>query len=298
MNRLQLLSVFFLGTLLFFGCQKWDEPKFKAETWTPPTGTLETYFWTIDNHPQYKLGCVLWKHRDRNTGAGNQQPDSIVNRLANSTLRFIRAVVVSSDEGGNYYKSMVVQDSTGGVELELDMTGLYTKYPVGQQVIIALNGLCVGDYNSLPQIGWIYKDGIGRINSQFIDSYIIRDGQATLANVPKPLTNNEIDFGGPKDVNKLVRLENVRFEPLAINKPFAFNDATTDWKVYVPLANGTTDSVVVRTSNYAKFRNTIIQNKTYNLTGILTVFGKNNTTNKYNYQLMIRTEEDIRVISD
>jgi hypothetical protein len=169
------------------------------------------------------------------------------------------------------------------------MSGLYNTYPVGQKIVLIPNGLVVGDYNGLLQVGWIYNETqVGRINSLYFDNYIIKDGLPSLSNLPKPLTNNMIDFLSMSDANKLVRLENVVFEKEAINKPFSFNEFTTNWYVYVPLANGTYDSVMVRTSNFAKFRNIIIEKNKYNLTGILT---KYRTT----YQLMIRTKEDIEM---
>jgi hypothetical protein len=290
MNRLPFILMLFFGILLFFGCQKpWNEPEFNAKEWTPPSGTQPSQFWTIDNPNQDNKRNVLWKHRD-NVGAWKSQPDSITDYR--DRLRYMRAVVVSSDEGGNYYKSMVVQDSTGGVELELDMSGLYNTYPVGQKVVIVLNGLVIGDNNYLPQIGWIYNENqVGRINPLFIDKYIIKDGLPSLKNLPKPLKNNDIDFNSQRDINKLVRLEKVTFEPLAIGKPIAFDDVDfTEWNMYIPLANGIKQEVIVRTSSYAKFRNTIIENKEYNITGILTIF-------RNNYQFMIRTKEDIEVIA-
>jgi hypothetical protein len=269
------------GMIMFVGCQKWNDPEFKVEDWVGPTEPNRYY--TIGPNGENNR-YILRLHTN------NTPPDSIINPR-DKYERYLRAVVVSSDEGGNYYKSMVIQDATGGIEMELDMTGLYTKYPVGQKVVIILNGLVVGDYNDLPQIGWIYNDGVGRINSLFIDNYIIKDGAPSLQNVPKPLTNNEIDFLTTNDINKLVRLENVRFEKDAIGKPFSFNDFTTDWKAYVPKFNGYIDSVTVRTSNFAKFRNMIIEDKAYNLTGILTTY-------RATKQFMIRTKDDIEVVSD
>ena len=284
MNKIRPLLMLFFGALLFFGCQKpWNEPEFKVDDWVGPTSPLQYY--TIGVNGENNR-YVLRLHQN------GTAPDSIITPK-DKTLRYLKAVVVSSDEGGNYYKSMVIQDSTGGVELELDMSGLYNTYPVGQKVVIVLNGLVVGDYNNLPQIGWIYNETqVGRISSLYFDKYIIKDGLPSLKNVPKPLRNNEIEFGGSqRDINKLVRLENVTFEKPAIGKPIAFNDIVpaTEWIVDVPSINGV-KKVTVRTSPYAKFRNTIIEDKEYNLTGILTIFGDNT------YQLMIRTKDDIEVI--
>jgi hypothetical protein len=36
MNRLRLLLIFFLSITTFLGCQKWGEPEFKVDEWTPP----------------------------------------------------------------------------------------------------------------------------------------------------------------------------------------------------------------------------------------------------------------------
>jgi len=282
MNKLRLFLTLFLGIFLLFGCQTWEEPDIKIEDWIPPTGAKPSHFWTIGG--RFVLGKL----------PNITQPDSLVPGIYGPDLRYIRAVVVSSDEGGNYYKSMVIQDSTGGVELELDMSGLYTTYPVGQKIVLVCNGLVIGDYRSLPQIGWIYQGNqVGRINSLFFDNYIIKDGMPSLKNLPKVLKNNEINFLGLSDINKLVCLENVTFEDDAIGKPFAYNDFTTEWKIKVPSANGVQE-VKVRTSNFAKFRSMIIQKNAYNLSGILTVYQSGNNTT---YQLMIRTKEDIQVIT-
>jgi len=289
--KLRQILLLFGGMIMLFGCNKWNEPDFYIEDWVPPGKPTASQFWTIGGP------FVIGKHTNGNP------PDLLVSPTA-TTLRYIRAVVVSSDEGGNYYKSMVVQDSTGGVELELDRTGLYNTYPVGQKIVIVCNGLTsdctplvIGDYNNLPQMGWIYNETqVGRINSLYFDKYIIRDGMPSLNNLPKILTNtaiNEserIDFFSDNDVNKLVRLEGVTFENEAIGKPLSFNHFTTDWIVNVPLPNGTIQPVTVRTSNFAKFRSMTIQNKEYNLTGILTKY-------RNIYQLMIRTKNDIEILA-
>ena len=64
--------------------------------------------------------------------------------------------------------------------------------------------------------------------------------------------------------------------------PLATNDQTMDREVYI---NGAT--VIVRTSNYANFRSTIIENKEYCLYGILSIYNSE-------YQLTLRTKEDIQ----
>src|SRR5687768_14204136 len=48
----------------------------------------------------------------------------------------IEGVVVADDKSGNYYKAIVVQDSTAGIEIQLDGTNLYTDFPVGRKIYL------------------------------------------------------------------------------------------------------------------------------------------------------------------
>ena len=200
----------------------------------------------------------------------------------------VEAVVVSTDEGGNYYKSMVVQDATGGIEIELDRTGLYNDFPVGQKVYLICNGLVVGDYGGLYQMGWIYDGSVGRINSQFIDKYLIRDGLPTPKDIPAPIEITTAGGLAPENVNRLVTLKNVVFEEAAMGQPFADDNAITNRNIASINGNKVTN-MVVRTSNYAKFRSTRVPSTPCDLTGILTLY---NST----YQLMIRVKEDIKAL--
>jgi len=285
MKKLQFTLLLLLGIFLLFGCkEKWEEPEFGVDEWVPPSGTQDPeHFFTIGTNNVVSRNSILSLHTN------NTPPDSIISPRI-TTPRYLRAVVVSSDEGGNYYKSMVIQDATGGVELQLDMSGLHALYPVGQKIVLVLNGLVIGDYNYLPQVGWIYNETqVGRINSLYFNQYIIRDGLPSLDNLPKILTNKDNDLFSNENLNKLVRLEGVTFEPKAIGEPIAYNHFPTDWKVYVPLPTGHTDTVTVRTSNFARFRSMIIEEREYNLTGILTTY-------RGNFQFMIRTRDDIEAL--
>jgi len=286
MNILRFFSALFFSAFLFVGCQKWNDPQFKEPIWDPDSTYKSNNYWTIDNPNVDNRKNVLWKHRD-SSGAWKALPDSIT---TNTTPRFVKAVVVSSDEDDNYYKSLIIQDATGSVELALDMNSLYNFYPVGQKVVLKLNELVLGDVDGLSQIGWLNQTmQLIPVNSLFIEKYLFKDGVPDPQNfhgIIKILTNNEIDFN--KNINQLVRLEKVKFKKEALGKPFAYNDIlTTEWIIEVPTDAGTQE-VIVRTSHYAKFRNMIIQNSAYNLTGILS-FNPNTLT----YQLIIRTQDDI-----
>lgn len=55
----------------------------------------------------------------------------------------IEGYVVSNDEAGNFYKVLVLQDApenpTAAIQLDIDVTALYSKYKPGRKVYVKLN---------------------------------------------------------------------------------------------------------------------------------------------------------------
>ncbi len=70
----------------------------------------------------------------------------------------ISGKVISSDESGNVYKSLFIQDGSfedgtrAAIELRLFASN-YTKYPIGSTVYVKLQGLSIGDYRGMLSIG-------------------------------------------------------------------------------------------------------------------------------------------------
>ena len=52
----------------------------------------------------------------------------------------VQAVVVGNDEYDNWYKAIVIQDSTGGIMLLLDGQNLYQDFPVGALIKLRSKG--------------------------------------------------------------------------------------------------------------------------------------------------------------
>ena len=268
MNKIQYMKRFsgFIISLLVLcatvvSCdKKWDEPVFNAPTYTGPAAN-KTLQDIIDVYAR----------------AGKM--DSICH--ATDTF-IVKAVVVSSDEGGNFYKTMVVQDETAALEIQINASGLYARYPVGQTVYIKCNGLVVGNYHGIYQIGWIYEGSVGRIDGNFLDRYLFKDG------MPKDVT--PLDITSPAGINagnvcRLVRIRNCEFASDAVGKPWSEDAMTTSR--YISKINGSSVSdLVVRTSNYAKFRKLLVPAGKGDLVGILTVY---NST----YQFMLRDNKDV-----
>ena len=73
----------------------------------------------------------------------------------------IGGVVTMDDRTGNYYKTIVIQDSTGGIEVKFSNGYLYNRYPVGRKIYIRCQGLVLSDYNNLVQLvgGFVEENG-------------------------------------------------------------------------------------------------------------------------------------------
>ena len=95
--------------------------------------------------------------------------------------------VSTTDQPGNFYKSLYIQDATGGIEIKLGKNGLYNDYLEGQYIKVSCDDLFLGEYgyksgsnygNGMVQIGF---DGSGTDyetsyleNSLLIDSHVFR----------------------------------------------------------------------------------------------------------------------------
>lgn len=65
----------------------------------------------------------------------------------------IRGRVVSSDETGNIYKTLMIEDETAGLTIGIDKSKLYQDYKVGQYITIDATGLYMGGYGRCMQLG-------------------------------------------------------------------------------------------------------------------------------------------------
>lgn len=256
-----IIALMVLGVLVVACDKKWDEPVFTAPTYTGPAAN-KTIQDIIDVY----------------ANAGR------LDSICHATDTFVvKAVVVSSDEGGNFYKTMVVQDETGALQIQINKSGLYAEYPVGQTVYIKCNGLVVGNYHGIYQIGWIYEGSVGRIDGNFLDRYLFKD------EMPKEVT--PVDITSPAGLNagnvcRLVRIKSCEFSADAIGKPWS-EDAMTTSRTISKINGSDVSNFVVRTSNYAKFRKQLVPGGKGDLIGVLTLY---NST----YQFMLRDINDVQ----
>jgi hypothetical protein len=189
----------------------------------------------------------------------------------------IQGIVIGHDESGNIYKTLYIRDNTAGIQVSLDKTGLYNEYKLGQRVFIKCQGMYIGKYGGMQQLGYIYNNSIGRLPAILIPNHLFKDSlpgpapQPTLLTIPGINTNQ---------IGTLIRLDNVYFETPGV--PFAESTATTNRN----LKDADNNTLIVRTSNYADFASTLLPQGVGSVVGILSIFNSD-------YQLYIRDIKDL-----
>jgi hypothetical protein len=98
--------------------------------------------------------------------------------------------VVSEDKSGNIYKSLYIQDETGGIELKIGKSALYNDYKLGQWVYVKCSGLTLGAYNGMLQLG--YADPSGEYETSYLDVQYIIDTHVFRGKVDTPVAAKKV----------------------------------------------------------------------------------------------------------
>lgn len=209
----------------------------------------------------------------------------------------IEGIVISDDKDGNFYKTIVIEDATGGIELKLDKTTLYNDYRRGQRVIIYCNELYLGDYGGLIQLGSTYTENeyqqIGGIEGDvMINKHVFRNGGTLVSKTPITFEASTLT---PANLSMLIKIDNAEFQKVTLlgdTKRLTFADKVGGESIdhYLEVCGIPTTNLVLRSSGFAKFANDTIPSLKGSVTGILSYY--NGT-----YQLMIRDLKDINFVN-
>ncbi len=193
----------------------------------------------------------------------------------------LRAIVCGNDESGNIYKTLYVQDKTGGIPIAVDQSSIFADYQVGQELFINLKGLSINVYGGVQQIGYVEKADPKktRIAAELLKKI------TTLHEYPDPAKVVPIrtTIAGINDsmIGQVVELSDVAWKE--VGQIFAVKEETSDRNLY----DGSGQSLLVRNSGYSNFANDKIPDGIGTVIGILSKYNKN-------YQLLIRTKSDLR----
>lgn len=168
----------------------------------------------------------------------------------------VKGVVILNDEMRNAYKSLLITDSSGAIEVLLDRQNLYTDFPLNREVFIRCQGLFLGLRNGQLQLGMAPGDDgyVSLIPSFEIFDYLV-PGFFPVSFPPD--TFQLLDFSNPAlakaYLNRLIFLQEVEFADSNIGQPLA---PLPDRQGYGLLTLNTCDqlSIDLKTSSHALFR--------------------------------------------
>ena len=214
---------------------------------------------------------------------------------------YVEGYVASSDESGNIYKYLYVQDSPSnpsqGLVVSANAVSLYTRYPQGYKVYIKLKGLAMGTYGGIKQLGYYGLNPtnnlieFGRIPEKLVFSSVVRSCTEKASMVPKEMTLTQIRNAADQNqyLGCLIKVSNAEFDAKVLCSIYApdnssspvdraINDAT--------YTNPTTATMVVRNSGFASFASQTLPSGKGDFIGILS---KYNST----YQFYINKASDL-----
>lgn len=203
----------------------------------------------------------------------------------------IKAVVTGNDIQGNLYNEIAVDDGTGAIMVAISQGGLYGLLPVGAEILIDLKGLYVGNYGSQATIGTPYTAARGTYVSRMSRNLWAQHYKLT----GETRTVEPIEFQSSWDVNsdgttyggKLVTLKGVSFKGADGKATYAVAGGDAGSKsVYF---DGLPSSVMLYTSNFAKFAGNALPTGKVNVTGILKRFNRS-------WEIIIRSVDDVEEV--
>lgn len=198
----------------------------------------------------------------------------------------IQGVVISSDQNGNFYKELVIQDATGGILLLIDQTNMYTDFPLGRQIYVNVLNLVMSNYGGLIQLGGSINpddNSLERIPQSLVSDFI-KKGACNQEVTPLELTASQLDANIHQST--LIKLVGVQM---------ADNDAGVTWATVGgssarnrTLKDCNNGAIIARTSDFAKFAGALTPTERFNIVGVYSIFNSDK-------QFKFRSLDDIEL---
>jgi hypothetical protein len=171
--------------------------------------------------------------------------------------------VTSSDREGNFYRSIIVEDESGGAEIKLGIFNSASQYPVGLVIALRLKGCAAMFDNGVMQIGLPPQEHdalpLELAAQLLIDKHIVR---SNTIDEGEPTTYNIASLDGSA-CGRFVRVENLRHTPLA-------EDAEcTSIVGYHRFTDNDGNAIFTSVSDYADFAASELPSSAVTLQGIL-----------------------------
>lgn len=185
------------------------------------------------------------------------------------SIHYTSGYVVSSDEAGNFYQEMVIQDKpenpTAGLKILLSVSPLFTNYEIGRKIYVKLDGFTFGTNDGIPTMGIPNGKFLAKAPASF-ESKIIRSTElASIVPLPVSLADAKNHQG------VLVKIDSVEFITADKDKTFASDagDGFDGERKLEDCGDSSVDDFIFSTSNFADFKSLRLPKGSGSITGII-----------------------------
>lgn len=205
----------------------------------------------------------------------------------------VSGIVTANDQSGNLYQSIVIEDSSGAIQVLIDGYSLYASYPVGRKVYIRCAGLTLGYNSGTPVLGLGVDEqlGVRSIPGNRIDAHIVKgDVRHPVLPLWVPMEKLTASAGALDRslINRFVRLDDVMFSDSNGARSYAQSNTATNREI----RDCSGHKLALRTSNFASFAAVPLPAGGGSITGIFSVY-TSGVSGAVSPQLTIRDTGDV-----
>lgn len=206
---------------------------------------------------------------------------------------YVRGIVTSDDEAGNFFKTLYFQDETGGLLIEPDQNELNAAYPRGSIVYIRLLNLYLMRDSNVPKLAFALDGNRSvRIPDAIVSSIVLSGGRTDEVVVPEEVTLSQVAANSSLYFNKLLVIKDVEFTTDYLGGTYAIADGVDGPETVNTMIKdcGNTE-MILRNSGYSNFAEHIVPGGNGSITCLLNKFSDD-------LQLFIRDTNDLQFSGD
>ncbi len=203
----------------------------------------------------------------------------------------LEAYVISSDEAGNFFSELYVQDRpenpTDGFQIEIDVRDSHLFFPVGAKIYIKLKGMYLGKSKGLYKIGGVFSSfgnlSVGRLPASAINQHLLVSCDQRVYITPTTVSLAEsLD----PHVGTLISLNTME----VLQKELGFSFALKGEETKRTLVDCNDNVIGLLNSGYSDFQSHILPHGSGSIKGVL-------VKEQHAYLLIIRDEADIDFVN-
>lgn len=173
----------------------------------------------------------------------------------------IGGYVTSSDREGNFYRTLTIEDSSGGVEIMAGLYDLHNIYPIGYYLSVKLSGCSAGKYNGVLQIG-TRAASYSNYPTDYFSSRALLELYLTRFDLRREVAPQVLSIGELREelCGKLVSIGGLTLST---------SQGDGAWEGYSIFTDSANTRIAVYTSAYADYASKKIPSSKVAITGIL-----------------------------